>query len=306
MSSPLITKYRPQDFNQVVGNEAPVRSLEAAIKSDSCPHAFLFTGPSGVGKTTLARIIAKHVNATINEIDAASNSGIDDTRALALMSGFTSIMSKNTLHIIDECHNLSPKAWEPLLKLIEEPPKHIYIALCTTEAEKVKPTIKTRCFPIQLKALKTKEISDFLEVAASLEGMKVADDVFNAIVYASEGSPRLALTYLQAGYLCKTTDELNTVVTKIATESSIEIKLATILLNKGEWTAAVELINQIDDYDAAVTIISRYLTGCALKELKAPEKVKYILKVISTIKTQENYDKKIQLVLAIGAVLLSK
>src|ERR1700740_2465875 len=121
-SQPLITKYRPQSFDECIGNEVCIKALTAAVRCDTRPHTYLFTGPTGVGKTTLARIIAKEVNAFISEMDAASNSGVDDTRKIVEITKFKPVNEfPCCMIIIDECHALSKQAWQPLLKLTEEP-----------------------------------------------------------------------------------------------------------------------------------------------------------------------------------------
>jgi len=137
----LITRYRPISFNEVVGNTEIIKALADAVHSESCPHDYLFTGCAGIGKTSLARIIAKEINASINEVDAASHSSVEDTRLIVEASGFTSIMlQQNKMYIIDECHNLSRKAWEPLLKLIEDPPSSVFVSLCTTDPKNIPDT----------------------------------------------------------------------------------------------------------------------------------------------------------------------
>src|SRR5580765_4109298 len=194
----LITKHRPTSFEEVMGNAKVVESLIQAIRRESRPHAFLFVGPSGVGKTTLARITAKELDAFVNEINAATHSGVDATRQIVEVSGFSSLMrEKNKMYVIDECHNLSQKAWQPLLKLIEEPPEDFYLALCTTDSETVPDTIKTRCFPVTLLALTLSQMNTYVAKIAKWEGWTVQKDVLAAIARAAEGSPRMALSILE-------------------------------------------------------------------------------------------------------------
>jgi DNA polymerase-3 subunit gamma/tau len=154
MSLPLVIKYRPKSFEEVIGHEDMLMALLRAISSDTCPHSFLFTGVSGLGKTTLARITAMELQADPLEIDAASNNGVDATRGLVELGQHMSMVGDGRRAIIiDECHTLSKQAWQPLLKLLEEPPDHLYIMLCTTELEKVPDTIRNRCFHVVLKPL---------------------------------------------------------------------------------------------------------------------------------------------------------
>ena len=142
---PLHIKWRPQKLNDVISHAFVVSSLKALLKEKECPHSFLFTGPSGVGKTTLARIVASYLEAAVLEIDAATNTGIDAMRAVQDMARYKAIDNEKRVVIIDECHALSKQTWQSLLKIVEEPPAHLYWAFCTTEPDKVPATIKTRC-----------------------------------------------------------------------------------------------------------------------------------------------------------------
>jgi DNA polymerase III gamma/tau subunit len=209
MSEQLITRYRPTTFGGVIGNRPVIRRLEALVRSAGRPHGYLFEGPSGVGKTTLARIIGAEIKAHIEEIDAASFSGVEDTRFIVRASGFSSVMIEpNRLYIFDECHALSKQAWNPLLKLIEEPPEDIYIALCTTAPECVPETIETRCHGVELGLVELTELTPWASHIAALEGWTIPHDVFMCILRAARGSPRRALNYLQAGNTARTVREL--------------------------------------------------------------------------------------------------
>src|SRR3989344_8681904 len=165
----LYRKYRPQNFNEVVGQEYIVQTLKNSIANESVSHAYLFSGPRGSGKTTLARIFAKTINCQsqkngqpcnkcdscveitasksldLIEIDAASHTGVDDVRELIDGIRFTPVKSKYKIFIIDECHQLSKSAANALLKTLEEPPAHAIFILATTELLKVLPTILSRC-----------------------------------------------------------------------------------------------------------------------------------------------------------------
>ena len=166
----LYLKYRPQDFQSVVGQDHVVKTVQNALKRDSINHAYLFSGPRGTGKTSMARIIAKALNCTnikdkiepcnqcsicesINngrlvdmiEIDAASNRGIDEIRELREKIVFAPSQARTKVYIIDEVHMLTKEAFNALLKTLEEPPEHAYFILATTEAHKIPETIISRC-----------------------------------------------------------------------------------------------------------------------------------------------------------------
>lgn len=302
-TAPLITKYRPQSFQECIGNEVAIRALAQAVDSPSRPHTYLFLGPSGVGKTTLARIIAKHINAFISEMDAATNSGVDDTRRIVEMAGFKPVNEKpSCMIIIDECHALSKNAWQPLLKLTEEPPPYIYIALCTTEAQKVPDTIKTRGYPVALKSLKPFEIEELLNLVIEFENWTVDNSVFQGIVQAANGSARMALSILQAGHALANREELSQVIAKVESEDNPAVKLANFLIRGGtNWRSIAGYLKEIDDEAEAITIIARsFSTAMSRSE---EEQAKQIFRMLQCFTNTTNWDARIQLYAAIGKIL---
>ena len=302
MSQPLITKYRPTAFEQVIGNEAAINALVREVNGNSRPHAYLFTGPSGTGKTTLARIVATAVEASVMEIDAASHSGVDDIRVLVSTSGYKPLVANKMMYIIDECHALSKPAWQALLKLVEEPPDWLFIALCTTEVQKVPETVKNRCYRVLLKSLKPVEIEDFVDTIAGLEGWEVTPETFQAIVQAAEGSPRRALSVLQAGHAARNREELAQVVAQVDSDTSPTQELAKLLISGNrDWKRARGLLEQIDDEDEAVSIICSYIAAAISRaEEAAAQKYWWVLEAFIQANT---YDKKVQLICAVGRVL---
>lgn len=300
---PLITKYRPQAFNEVVGNEVCIKALASAVKEKSRPHLYLFVGSSGIGKTTLARIIAKEIDAFVSEIDAASNSGVDDTRKIVEFAGFKPVNEKpNCMLIVDECHSLSKQAWNPLLKLTEEPPPYMYISLCTTDPQKIPDTIKTRAYPVPLKKLKPFEVEDVLNIAIELEEWNVENSVFQGIVQAADGSARMALSLLQAGHSLSSKEELSQVIAKVESESNPASKLANYLIKGGtNWRQISTLLGEIEDEGEAIGIISHSFTT-AMKRSE-DEQAKQLFRMLRCFTDTVSYDNKIQLYAAIGKIL---
>ena len=210
----IARKYRPQRFSDVVGQEHVTRTLSQAITQSRIAHAYLFCGPRGTGKTTVARIFAKCLNATggpkvdfqdddprcreitegrsldVLEIDGASNNGVEQVRELRETCRYAPAGSKFKIYIIDEVHMLSAAAFNALLKTLEEPPEHVKFLFATTDPEKVLPTILSRCQRFDLRQIPTKLISDHLSYIAGQEKVEVSPTALYAIARGAEGGMR--------------------------------------------------------------------------------------------------------------------
>lgn len=309
----LINKFRPITFDEVLGNKIAVQQLAAVMKTPTHPHAFLFSGPTGVGKTTLARIIGKEVNAICEEVCAATNSGIDDTRNMAAAAGFRGIMvddkgkTLNKMIIIDEAHNLSDKAWEPFLKLIEDPPKHLYIAICTTEPNSVPDAIKKgRCYPVPLKGISTPELEVLIQTICDVEGWKVTDDVFSAICQAANGSARFAVSILQAGHALTTRDELSQIIEEVEATDEPIIQLMQYLVKGGRaWIQVSKYLERVDKPEAALGKACNWLTvAFSRSQEKQAKDIYRMLRAFTD--TQFIWNKKVQLYAAVGKMLFGE
>src|SRR3954471_9386238 len=218
----LARKYRSQDFDQVVGQDHIAQTLKRAIESGRLAHAFLFTGTRGTGKTSTARILAKALNCEssdkptpnpcnkcescksiargddidVIEIDAASNTGVDNVRDIIANSQFMPARSRFKVYIIDEVHMLSKNAFNALLKTLEEPPSHVKFILATTEPEKVLPTILSRCQRYDFRNIPTREIAEHLKNITKSEKIKADDDALLLVAKAGAGSMRDSLSLL--------------------------------------------------------------------------------------------------------------
>ena len=197
-------KYRPTNFNDVVGQSTVTKTLENAIKLNQIPQAMLFCGPRGVGKTTCARVLAKKINSNIDktnsfsynifELDAASNNGVDDIRSLIEQVRVPPQIGNFKVYIIDEVHMLSGPAFNAFLKTLEEPPSYAIFILATTEKNKVIPTILSRCQIFDFKKIGFVDIKNFLIDISIKEKFKYDNEALSLIAKKSDGSLRDALS----------------------------------------------------------------------------------------------------------------
>ncbi len=196
----LYRKYRPETFAEVRDQDHVVKVLEGAIKKGEIPHALLFSGTRGTGKTTLARIFARAIGTSaidLYEIDAASNRGIDDIRELKEAVHTVPYESKYKVYIIDEVHMLTKEAFNALLKTLEEPPVHVVFILATTEEEKLLDTILSRCQVFRFRSPSRAVLAETVTDIAQREGFTLARDAADLIAIAADGSFRDALGVTQ-------------------------------------------------------------------------------------------------------------
>ena len=230
-SKVLALKYRPQTFDDLIGQEVVAETIINSIKANKVPNAYLFTGIRGIGKTTTARIVAKSLNCLngieklckdklcdncnaiansnhidVLEMDAASKTGVDDVRDLIEFSRYGPTSSKYKIFIIDEVHMLSKQAFNALLKTLEEPPEYLKFIFATTEIKKIPVTVVSRCQRFDLSRIKSSELFKFIKMIKEKEKGKASDDALKLIVKISEGSVRDALSLLDRGLLAMDND----------------------------------------------------------------------------------------------------
>ena len=257
----LYRKYRPQGFDDVVGQEPVVRTLKNAVSAGNVRQAYLFAGPRGTGKTSLARILAKALNCVqgptpdpdgtchacqaiaagtsldVVEMDAASQRGIDDIREIRERVVLQPVEGRYKVYILDEAHQLTDAAFNALLKLIEEPPPHLVFVFCTTELQKMLPTVRSRCQTFVLSRPRLPELVRYLKHVAEGEGIEAPEAALALIARSARGSFRDAVSTL---------DQLSA-----ATEGNVTVQAVLQLLGAVEEEALFRLCDFVVDQDTA-------------------------------------------------------
>ena len=276
----LYRRYRPTNFDEVVGQKYIIQTIKNSISNDKIGHAYLFSGSRGIGKTTIARIIAKAVNCnhlengnpcnkcevceSINEssaidvieIDAASNNGVDEMRSLLEKVNFLPASLNYKIYIIDEVHMLSISAFNALLKTLEEPPMHVIFILATTEPHKVPATILSRCQRFDFKPLTNKEIIEQLLKIRDLENISITEEAISLIAEISEGGMRDALSIMDqvSAYtdreICA--DDINNITGRVSDKKVIEL---FSLINENKISDALDIVNELLDMGKEVSVL---------------------------------------------------
>jgi len=320
MSTSLHTAYRPNVFKDVIGHDAVVKSLRKVVKEGRA-HTFLFTGGSGLGKTTLARIVAnefallgaKSDDATITlanilDVDAATHTGVDAMRSIVQKANYRAIGDSPVKGIIvDECHKLSSNAWDSILKATEEPPKHVYWFFCTTLPGKVPATIKTRCIDYHLKPLSEDEILLILAEVMDKADLKVEDEILELIAENSGGSPRQALTYLEKVEYCETVTDAREALRLAGETKEINDFCQFLMKPKGTWKDAMRICKDMEeanqDAESIRIVTCHYMAKVAAKTTDH-RRAASLLRIIECFSTPyDNSAKYAPLYVSIGLVL---
>lgn len=292
MTEAYHTKYRPTSFETVKGQDAQCAALKRSLDKKTS-QVFLLSGPSGCGKTTLARIAAAHVGCDprdVIEVDAATYSGADETRKLQDVMSYRPITGgEHRAVILDECHGLSSKAWETLLKTIEEPTRHSFWFFCTTNPGKVPHTIKTRCVGLTLNSLELDQIAQVVDRVIKREKLQVSEGARKVIIREARGSARQALVNLGVASDAKTSKEAARLLhTEI--ESDPLREFCQFLMRPGSWVAAMALVKRFGEtpnYEGLRIVVFNYM-GKVLQGAKNDDAAIAALRVLEHWSTPFN------------------
>jgi len=309
MNNVLYRKYRPRKWEDVIGQRAAVKSLKNLL-DDGRAQTFLLHGPSGVGKTTLARIATRHLgchNAGLIEIPAAVFTGVESMRELQDLTQYKPFgQSKVRAVILDESQRLSAHAWDSLLKTCEEPPEHVYWFFCTTNPAKIPDTIKTRAASIALRALNPEDLRRLVDHIITIERFKVTDGVVDLIIREAHGSPRQALVNLSA---CANITDRKEAATLLRTvlDSDPVLELCRFLVTKGSWVKGMAIVQKLKDEnpEGVRIIVANYMSAVAMNA-KTDKAACAILSTLDAFSAPfDGADANAQLITAIGRAIFS-
>lgn len=302
--TPLIEKYRPQSFDEMIGQAEVVKSLQGICERKDV-QVFLLTGPSGVGKTTLAGIVAKEMGCeSIIDVDAADQTGVEDMRKLKETMQYQGF-SRRAI-IIDECHRLSPQAFDSLLKVLERENPFVFWFFCTTNPTKVPKTIRTRCATFELSLVEEKHLWRLYDTVCQQEAISLSDDIGGVLIQAAEGSPRQLLSNIAVARTATSPQEAAKLL-KVSLDTDATRELCQYLIKGGSWRTGMSIVEKLKDQnpESVRTVVCLYMAAC-LRNAKTDKDAVFFLERMEHFSTPYVYSEgSAGLLLSIGRALFS-
>lgn len=261
----LYQKYRPKDWDDFIGAESEVASLEALLTRPDHPRVFLFSGPAGCGKTSMARVLASKVGSTdVIEINSADNRGIDTARTIIDDTQF--ILASPRVYVLDEVHQTSKDFQNAMLKALEDTPPNVYFVLCSSEPNKIITAVKSRCTEIQFKALSQENIITLCRRVSKAEGHKLDIDVLEAIAESANGSARTALVILEKVFGVEPEKALDIIAQGMIQSSTLEV-CRLLLSDKVSWPSLSKAIQALEvaEWESPRYAVLGYMSSVLLK-----------------------------------------
>lgn len=250
----LYRKHRPTQLNHVFGQQSAVAMLSTFIEKNEVPHAILLHGPSGCSKTTLARILKEELKCSDNdyiELNCADFRGIDTAREIRSNMGFAPIGGNCRIWVLDEVHSSSRDFMNSILKLLEDCPKHVYFMLCTTDPQKLLPTIRTRCTEIPILPLQHHDLMRVLKRVLRAEDKDVPEEILEQIASEADGSARMALVQLDQ-VIDLPEEKMAEAAKRIKEKETAVIDLCRALIRRDNWTSICKIIKGLQDEPESV------------------------------------------------------
>lgn len=268
MTQELYKRYRPVSLKEVIGQDKAVKQLQAFIKKGNLPHCMLMAGPSGTGKTTLARILKDHLECgetDFFEMNTADFRGIDMVRDIRSLIHLAPMFGKSRMWVFDEAANISRDGQEALLKILEDTPKHVYFVLATTDPQKLKPTILTRCYRFDLQPIDNESMETLLQNVMEKEEIELADNVRDKLIEVAKGSARRALVLLEQIASLDEDEQLDT-LQKGDPEKTAWDLVKALIYSPGKWDEVKKILDTLSK-DEEPESLRRYVLSVATTEL---------------------------------------